>query len=108
MYDILDKVRGKGADPLASKNLTLGNLISIVLNVILGVTIAISTIAIMASGVQYVMSQGDPKAIDTARNYLTYSIIGFIFAIGAFALKTIILNLLGVTDANLKNTVPNF
>lgn len=108
MYDILNKVRDKGADPLASKNLTLGNLISIVLNVILGVSISISTIAIMASGVQYVMSQGDPKAIETAKNYLTYSILGFIFAIGAFALKNIILNLLGVTDANLKNAVPDF
>ena len=44
-------------------------------------------------------------AIDTARNYLTYSIMGFIFAIGAFALKNIILSLLGFILENGKSLV---
>lgn len=105
--DIFNKVNNQ-SNPLAGRFNSFSDFLGLALNILMGVSIAISTIGIMVSGIQYVTSQGDPKSIQTAKNYLTFSIVGFILAVSAFTIKTVILNLIGVTSTEIKNEAPGF
>ena len=77
----------------------LGDLFGLVLNVIVGVGIALVVIFLVLGGIQYVMSKGDPKAADAARLSLTNAIIGFVVIIGALTIKAVVVNVLGAEGA---------
>lgn len=63
---------------------------------LLFVTGIIITIAfIIYSGIQWTLSGGDKEKISSARARLTYSIIGLVVIITAFAIVKIVLSLLG-------------
>lgn len=87
---------------------TMGGLFAMVLNIAMGSAIAIAVISIGIAGIKFVTSRSDPKATDTAKKALTYGVLAFILALGAFALKVIILNLVGVTDPSYHNGTPSF
>ena len=88
---------------------SVGYFLGVVVNIMLGTGIAISVISIILSGIKFVMSKGDPKAFVTAKRTLTYSVVAFVLVAGAFVLKIMILNMLGVTDdAEIRNAVPTF
>lgn len=106
MFSILDSVVSS-SDPTGGSFTSVGSFMGIALNVVMGTSITVALIAIIISGIQFIMSQGDPKAIDTARKYLTVSIVAMILAIGGFAVKHIVLNILGSTEGNLTNVTPN-
>jgi len=93
MFDILNQVLSH--DPTGGKFGTIGDFFGVALNVAMGSSIAIATIAIIYAGVQYIMSEGDPKAIASAQKYLTVSVVAFIITIAAFVIKNVILNILG-------------
>lgn len=56
---------------------------------------AVFIIWTIMSGIKYMSAGGDEKAVASARSSLTYAVVGFIFVLGAYALITIIGNLLG-------------
>lgn len=89
-------------DPVLEDNVggieKLSDLFNLVLNVIVGVGIALVVIFLVLGGIQYVMSKGDPKAADAARLSLTNAIIGFVVIIGALTIKAVVLNVLGQGD----------
>lgn len=72
------------------------NITNVVINILLGVTLSVSVIALIVSGIQYVASRGDIKATQQAQTSLTYSVIAIIITIAAGALVNIVFNLLGV------------
>lgn len=74
---------------------SLDAFVGVVLNVFLGTAGAVCVIAIILSGIKFITSGGDPKAADGARRALTYSVVAFLLAMGAFTLKSIILGALG-------------
>lgn len=76
---------------------TFGEIFGILLNVAAGASFAIGTIAIIVSGVQFIMSQGDAKNIDIARKYLTAAVIAIVLSLMAIAFKNIVLNIVGGT-----------
>ena len=86
----------------------VGHVLGIILNILLGSALAISMIAIILSGIKYVTSRGNDKAKGAAQSALTNSIIAFILAIGAFTVKSVIINLIGGSFLDLLNATPSF
>lgn len=86
----------------------LGDLFGLVLNVIVGVGIALVVIFLVLGGIQYVMSKGDPKAADAARLSLTNAIIGFVVIIGALTIKAVVLNVLGADGTEVPGITDGF
>jgi len=87
-------------------NLPFNNLADVfgfLVNVVLGVGIAVTIIFLILGGIQYITARGDQKAAGAARESLTNAVIGFIVVIGAFTIRLILLNVIGgATEGNLK------
>src|SRR5438105_1086300 len=47
---------------------------------------AVSVIMIIIGGLRYVISNGDQKAIESAKNTILYAVIGIVVAIASFAI----------------------
>ncbi len=94
-------------------NLPFNNLADVfgfLINVVLGVGIAVTIIFLILGGIQYITARGDQKAAGAARESLTNAVIGFIVVIGAFTIRLILINVIGGTnEAELKvNEIVNF
>ncbi len=87
---------------------SLGAIMSVVLNYIIGSGIAISLIVIIISGIKFMESLGDPKAVDSAKNALKYSILAFLLCGGALTIKAVVFNSIGVSNTDLQNGIPTF
>ncbi|MEK7595251.1 MAG: hypothetical protein AAB443_01490 [Patescibacteria group bacterium] len=87
---------------------TVSSFLNLALGVLMGISIALGTVAIILAGIQYIMSEGDAKAIGTAKRYLTTAILAIVVALLAFTFKLIILNILGSSSPDLENNVPGF
>jgi hypothetical protein len=62
------------------------------MNVILGVAVSLSVIFLGLGGIKYITARGDAKAAEEARTWLTNAVIGLVIALGALAVKTIVLD----------------
>jgi cytochrome bd-type quinol oxidase subunit 2 len=51
---------------------------------------AISVIMIIIGGLRYVISNGDSKATESAKNTVLYAVIGIVVAIAAYAIVTFV------------------
>ena|SRR3989344_1836666 len=85
----------------------LGNIFGFVINVVVGVGWALVFIMLALGFIQYVTSQGETKAADKARMWLTYAVIGGVGLFFLTALRVILPGLLGGTEINV-NGVTNF
>ena len=100
----------KVVQPIDLKFTNLSDVFGFLVNVVLGVGIAVTIIFLILGGIQYITAKGDQKAAGAARDALTNAVIGFIVVIGAFTIRTILLNVIG-GDANSKlivNEIVNF
>lgn len=77
---------------------TIEDLVGAVQVHIYGIALSVSFIAIIFSGIKFITARGDPKAYMGAQRALTYSIIAFLIAVGAFAIRTIVLNTIGAPN----------
>ncbi len=77
---------------------SLPEIFNFIINLVLGIGIALTIIFLIIGGIQYITSRGDQKAAEAARHTLTNAVIGFIIVIGAFTIKQIIGGALEVTD----------
>ena len=86
----------------------LADVFGFLINVVLGVGIAVTIIFLILGGIQYITARGDQKAAGAARESLTNAVIGFIVVIGAFTIRTILINVIGGTNTNtgVTNIVP--
>jgi hypothetical protein len=105
--------QGVGTTPVNPLNNTFGTtgatlaaVFGLVINVVIGVGIALTVIFLVLGGIKYVTSQGDPKAADAARQALTNAIIGFVVVLGAITIRWIVGNLLGADTDGLQNVSP--
>ena len=73
----------------------LADVFGFLVNVVLGVGIAITIVFLILGGIQYITAKGDQKAAGAAREALTNAVIGFIVVIGAFTIRTILVNVVG-------------
>ena len=84
-------VSAKGTD---QPSLLIGNggVFSQITNVLLFIIGAISVIMIVIGGLRYVISGGDAKQVDAAKNTILYAIIGIIVALLAYAAVNFVTN----------------
>lgn len=76
----------------------LADVFGFLVNVVLGVGIAVTIIFLILGGIQYITARGDQKAAGAARESLTNAVIGFIVVIGAFTIRLILINVIGGTS----------
>lgn len=74
-----------------SKGDRADSLIAKVVNVLMFLLGAISTIMIVIGGLKYVASNGDSNSIQSAKNTILYAVIGLVVAIAASAIVNFVL-----------------
>lgn len=101
----MNKIAGSGIDygalstGVANKIGTnpLGSIISTVLPLVLTVAGFILLFYLIFSGFQYLMSGGDPKAIQQAKLNLTYAVVGFVVVLGSYLVVQLVAGALQLT-----------
>lgn len=81
------------ANPLP--NVSTDNRLQVILNIVLAITGAIAVLIIVLAGFRYIISQGDPNTVATARNAIIYSLVGLVVIMFAFAIVNFVLEGLG-------------
>lgn len=82
--------------------MTRKGVLNMGVNVIMGVAMTVSFIGLILSGIKYMSSRsGDPRQLESARKALTFSIVGIILSVGAFAILNIILNAVGGSSSDI-------
>lgn len=76
---------------------TIGRLAIVAINVLLGVTFALSIVGMAFSFFLYVMSRGDKDAVKKAQTSLTWSVIVLVLCFFVMALRKLFFALLGVS-----------
>lgn len=71
--------------------LTGEQLLQNILNIVYFVVGIIAIIVIILGGLMYTISSGDPAKVTRAKNMLTYSIVGLIIVIAAFAITNFVI-----------------
>jgi len=104
----MQSVYALSVDAPSMANITdLGDIFAMVINIILGIGWALVFVMLALGIVQYIMSKGEPKATDAARNWLTAAAIG---GVGLFFLTTIqaiLFRLVGINNQNIGNASAN-
>jgi len=77
----------------------LANTVSNIINYALGILGAVTLLMLMWGAVKFVISSGDPKAIQSAQKTMTYAVIGAVFVLGSFILVNVVLTALGLPNA---------
>lgn len=107
MFNIIQNVAtGSGAN--SSSISSISDIFGIVLNVLIGVGFAISLASIGYSAIMYILSAGDPKAVSQAWNAFIWGVFAASFSIGALAIKSAIIGLIGTTSTEITNALPGF
>lgn len=89
-------------DPPTLKNLE--DVFRNVVNVILGIAGLTFFILLLSSGLKFITSGGDPKALEGAKKTLTYAIGGLILIIASYLILLLIKEITGVDVTIFKVT----
>ena len=85
---------------------SLGQVFGMVVNLIIGVGWALVFVMLALGFIQFIMSRGEAKATDAARQWLTYAVIGGVGLFFVMVLRNIIPVLLGANgNAPVNNVV---
>ncbi|MEK9147255.1 MAG: hypothetical protein AAB639_03595 [Patescibacteria group bacterium] len=99
----LDCLRGVNVEKLKpefTETNLIAQLVTQILPIILTIAGFVTVIVIIISGIQFVLSSGNPEAAAAAKNRLVYAIVGFIIIVLAFGVLQIVNRLfLGTTIA---------
>lgn len=79
------------ADQAGIPTMDANTLLSNGLNLFYFIAGAVAVIVIIGAGIFYVISSGDPGRITKAKNLLTYSIVGLILIVSAFAITNFVI-----------------
>ena len=111
MFNLLDNVITSSTNSHPEERLdrfdSISSILGFVANVAVGVSFSLAIISLGYAFIQYVISSGDPKAIQKAQSALIYAVISAVVSILAFAIKTVVLNAMGVQSPDLQNGLPN-
>jgi len=84
-----------GSAPNSQQNLTVTGIVNIVLNFLWPLFIGFAVIMFLIAGFMFLVAQGDPGKIETARNSLIWGIAGIAVGVLAFSIPFIVRNTLG-------------
>ena len=76
---------------IASENADLTNILSTIINVIIGVVGFIAVVMMILGGISFITSQGDAAKVTKAKNTILYGVVGLIVAMLAFAIVNFVL-----------------
>jgi len=85
-----------------SGDLTVSGLITWIVNLVIIVGFGLVLVFLAIGFVKFITSQGDKVATESAQKSISYAVIGGVGLFAVYAIKSIILNILGVDDP-LKN-----
>ena len=80
------------------KGATLESLFVIVTNVLIVVGLGLVLVFLAMGFIRFIVSQGDKVATEQAQKWVTYVIVGGIGLFAVFAIKSVILSLIGGKD----------
>lgn len=84
----------QGAIPTTSPGVyrftTLGSIVGELLKYIFPIAGSLMFVFIIIAGFQWITSSGDPKKVESARNRMTYAILGFVLLIASYWLARIV------------------
>ncbi|MFZ2152845.1 MAG: hypothetical protein WAV41_02175 [Microgenomates group bacterium] len=89
---------GPGIDPKGNGTLALEKIIGQVIGVLTIVGIIYFIIQVILGGYAFLSSQGDPKAMESARKRLTDGVLGLTIIIVAVGLGSLIATLAGINN----------
>lgn len=72
------------------------------LNIATGLAVIFATVMIIWGGFKYIMSRGDMKATDAARNTITWAIVGLIGVVAAYLIIVLVKEFTGVDVTHFK------
>ncbi|OGC68202.1 hypothetical protein A2415_02810 [candidate division WWE3 bacterium RIFOXYC1_FULL_39_7] len=84
------------------------SLAAFIVNIFIGAAFGISLIGLAYAFIQFMMTHGDPKAVEKARNAAFWSILGIILSLLAVAIKNVVFRGFGSTANGLINEDPGF
>lgn len=95
----LTSVYGAGEYTFPETNLPdpaggIADILTNLLNWLLGIVGVIAIIAFLISGIQFMASTGDPSTIETAKKNALYSVIGLIIALSGYIVIKAVTNFL--------------
>ena len=85
-------------DPLSTPYcalLELRNLIGVTVDVMIVLALLSSVTFFIIGGFKYIMSGGDPKSMENARQTITYSFIGLVVTVAAYSILKVLKTYLG-------------
>jgi hypothetical protein len=65
--------------------------VQIILNLVWGIGATLSVLFIVIGGIKYVLSNGDPGQVSSAKNTILYAIIGLVVTMSGFAIVNFVL-----------------
>ena len=74
---------------------TTDGKLQVILNVVLAISGAIAVLIIVLAGFRYIVSQGNPNEVATARNAIIYSLIGLVVIMVAFGIVNFVVSGVG-------------
>lgn len=74
---------------------TLDGIFTIVTNIIIYVGLGLVLVFLALGFIKFITSQGDKVATEQAQKWVTYAIIGGIGLLAVFAIRTLVINLVG-------------
>lgn len=77
---------------------TIGQVVSALLKIIFPIAGFALLLFLLYGGYQFMLSRGDPKALEEAKAKITYALIGFIVIFVAYWLVQLIGRILGLTE----------
>jgi hypothetical protein len=72
-----------------------GGVFQIAANTLIFLVGAVAVIFLIIGGLRYVISNGDAKNVEAAKNTILYAIVGIVVAVISFALVQFVINALG-------------
>lgn len=89
-------------NPTSFQNVSLGNIPQFLVTLLIVVGVIIAVVFLIYGGIKWILSGGDEKQVEGARNHIVAAIIGLIIVIGAFVILNVVFQILGIGNLNLK------
>jgi len=82
--------------------LTIPNLVSGIIKLILVIAALVSFIVLVIGGIKWILSAGDKAATESARNTITAALVGLLIVFGAWAIVRLIEAFFGINILTLE------
>ncbi|MCX6783828.1 MAG: hypothetical protein NT141_02050 [candidate division WWE3 bacterium] len=101
--NLITKAYAVVIDPgmIGVKNITPESGIMMVVKALIGACGFGAFIFLIIGGVKFVVSAGDKGAVESAKKTITFAVIGLVLAAAAFAIASLLQNVLGINILNV-------